>query len=249
MPTATGSRSASPTSAEVSARAVILATGAAYRRLEVEELEELAASGAGVFYGGPATEAPAMAGRDVFVVGGANSAGQAALNLADYARRVTIVVRADSLAAGMSHYLVEQIEASPNVEVRLGTEVVDGEGESWLEKLVLRDRESGAVESVDAHALFLMIGARPNTGWLPPEVLRGAGGFLPTGADLAETPAWPLDRAPFSLETSMPGVFAVGDVRDGSPNRVASAVGEGSIAVRLVHDLFAVEPRMSEQAG
>ena len=224
---------------EVSARAVILATGAAYRRLEVEELERLAASGAGVFYGGPASEAPAMVDRDVFVVGGANSAGQAALHLADYARRVTIVVRADSLAVGMSHYLVEQIEASPNIEVRLGTEVVGGEGESWLEKLELRDRDSGAVETVAAHALFLMIGARPNTGWLPAEVVRDDGGFLRTGADLAGASAWPLERAPFSLETSMPGVFAVGDVRDGSPNRVASAVGEGSIAVRLVHELLA----------
>ena len=180
-----------------------------------------------------------MAGRDVFVVGGANSAGQAALNLADYARRVTIVVRAALLAAGMSHYLVEQIEASPNIEVRLGTEVVGGEGESWLEKLELRDRDSGAVETVAAHALFLMIGARPNTGWLPAEVVRDDGGFLRTGADLAGASAWPLERAPLSLETSMPGVFAVGDVRDGSPNRVASAFGEGSIAVRLVHELLA----------
>lgn len=225
--------------ADVGARAVILATGAAYRRLEVEEVEALAATGAGVFYGGPAAEAPAMAGRDVFVVGGANSAGQAALHLADYARRVTLVVRADSLAAGMSHYLVEQVEASPNIEVRLGTEVVGGKGDGWLEKLELRDRGDGAVESTEAHALFLMIGARPNTDWLPAEIQRGAGGFLPTGAALADGPTWPLERAPLSLETSMPGVFAVGDVREGSPNRVASAVGEGSIAVRLVHEFFA----------
>lgn len=224
---------------DVGARAVILAAGAAYRRLEVEEIEALAATGAGVFYGGPAAEAPAMVGRDVFVVGGANSAGQAALHLADYARRVTLVVRADSLAAGMSHYLVEQVEASPNIEVRLGTEVVGGKGEGWLETLELRDRGDGAIESVEAHALFLMIGARPNTDWLPAEIQRGAGGFLPTGAALANAPAWPLERAPFSLETSMPGVFAVGDVREESPNRVASAVGEGSIAVRLVHELFA----------
>ena len=224
---------------DVGARAVILAAGAAYRRLEVEEIEALAATGAGVFYGGPAAEAPAMAGRDVFVVGGANSAGQAALHLADYARRVTLVVRADSLAAGMSHYLVEQVEASPNIEVRLGTEVIGGKGEGWLEKLELRDRGSGAVESAEAHALFLMIGARPNTDWLPAEIQRGAGGFLPTGAALTDASAWPLERAPFSLETSMPGVFAVGDVREESPNRVASAVGEGSIAVRLVHELFA----------
>lgn len=240
---------------DVGARAVILATGAAYRRLEVEEIEAFAATGAGVFYGGSASEAPAMAGRDVFVVGGANSAGQAALHLADYARTVTLVVRAGSLAAGMSHYLVEQVEVAPNIEVRLGNEVVGGEGDGWLERLELRDRSDGAVETVEAHALFLMIGARPNTGWLPAEIKRGAGGFLPTGAALADEPAWPLERAPFSLETSMPGVFAVGDVRDESPNRVASAVGEGSIAIRLVHELFtgdragSGDPRLGAAGG
>jgi thioredoxin reductase (NADPH) len=224
---------------DVSARAVILATGAAYRRLEVDELEALAVSGAGVFYGGPASEAPALAGRDVFVVGGANSAGQAALHLADYARRVTMVVRADSIAAGMSDYLVQQVKASPNIEVRLETEVVGGGGGGWLERLELRGREGGAVETVEAGALFLMIGARPRTDWLPAEILCDAGGFIRTGTAVAEAPAWPLERAPLSLETSMPGVFAVGDVRNGSMNRVASAVGEGSTAVRLVHDLFA----------
>jgi len=227
---------------EVSARAVILATGASYRRLEVEDLEILARKGAGVFYGGPAAEAPAMAGRDVFVVGGANSAGQAALHLAEYARRVTIVVRADSLAAGMSHYLVQQVEAAPNVEVRPRTEVVGGEGEEWLERLRLRGR-GGEAEDVDADALFLTIGARPNTDWLPEEVGRDEGGFVRTGVELADAPGWPLERRPFPLETGMPGVFAVGDVREGSMNRVAAAVGEGSIAVRMVHDLFALERR------
>jgi thioredoxin reductase (NADPH) len=221
----------------VSARAVILATGASYRRLEVEDLEALARGGAGVFYGGPATEAPAMVDREVFVVGGANSAGQAALHLAEYARRVTVVVRADSLAAGMSHYLVQQIEAVPNIEVRLRTEVVGGAGEEWLERLRLRN--GGAVEEVDAHALFLMIGASPNTDWLPAEIVRDERGFIRTGVELADTPGWPLERRPFSLETGMPGVFAVGDAREGAMNRVAAAVGEGSIAVRLVHDLFA----------
>jgi thioredoxin reductase (NADPH) len=225
---------------DVTARAVILATGASYRRLEIEELEVLAQRGAGVFYGGPATEAPAMTGRDVFVVGGANSAGQAALHLAEYARRVTIVVRADSLASGMSHYLVQQIEAVPNIEVRLRTEVVGGEGEERLERLRLRER-GGEVAEVDAQALFLTIGARPNTDWLPPEVLRDRGGFIRTGVELADAPEWPLARMPFSLETAMPGVFAVGDVREGSMNRVAAAVGEGSIAVRMVHDLLATE--------
>ncbi len=224
---------------DVNARAVILATGAAYVRLEVEELEALAAKGAGVFYGGPATEAPAMVDRDVFVVGGANSAGQAALHLAEYARRVTLVVRKDSLSAGMSHYLVQQVEASSNIEVRLGAEVVGGSGDGRLEQLELRGRGDGEIETVPADALFLMIGARPNTEWLPPEILLDDAGFVRTGVELAEEPAWPLERMPLSHETSMPGVLAVGDVRSGSMNRVASAVGEGSIAVRLVHDLLA----------
>ncbi len=227
--------------ADVRARAVILATGASYRRLEVEQLEALAAEGAGVFYGGPATEAAAMADQDVFVVGGANSAGQAALHLAEYARRVTLVVRGDSLSAGMSHYLVQQVEASPNIEVRLATEVVGGSGEGWLEQLELRGRGDEETETVSAHALFLMIGAHPNTDWLPDEVLLDEGGFIRTGVEPAEAPDWPLERRPLSLETGVPGVLAVGDVRSGSMNRVAAAVGEGSIAVRLVHDLFEIE--------
>jgi thioredoxin reductase (NADPH) len=260
---------------EVEARAVVLATGATYRRLEVAELEALAAKGAGVFYGSTGTEAPGMVGREVFVVGGANSAGQAALHLADYARRVTLVVRADSLAAGMSHYLVQQIAAAPNIDVRTRTEVVGGGGEEVLEHLELRERGDGhdgdgtdgdrggggggdgataaaivgndgaapATETVPADALFLMIGARPNTDWLPPAILRDAGGFIRTGATLAGEPGWEPARAPFSLETSVPGVFAVGDVRNGSMSRVAAAVGEGSIAVRLVHELFAADRR------
>jgi thioredoxin reductase (NADPH) len=224
---------------EVSAPAVILAVGATYRRLGVPELEALV--GAGVFYGGPASEAPALAGRDAYVVGGANSAGQAALHLAEYARAVTLVVRAGSLEAAMSHYLVQQVEGAPNIAVRLGTEVVGGGGEDRLERLVLRSGEDGAGEEVAADALFLMIGADPNTAWLPSELTRDEGGFLCTGADLAEAGGWPLEREPFALETSIPGVFAAGDLRHGSMNRVASAVGEGSIAVRLVHDLFAAE--------
>ncbi len=225
----------------ISARAVILATGASYRRLGVEALEAMALTGAGVFYGGPATEAPGMVGRHAFVVGGANSAGQAALHLAEYARRVTLVVRAASLGAGMSHYLVQQIEASPSIDVMLGTEVSGGGGQASLERLQLRDRETGAVETVEADALFLMIGARPNTEWLPGEVLRDAGGFIRTGGELAGTPAWSLERAPLALETSMPGVFAAGDVRRASMNRVAAAVGEGSAAIRLINELFAAE--------
>jgi len=227
---------------EVSAPAVILATGATYHRLGVPEIEALV--GAGVFYGGPASEAPTTVDEEVYVVGGANSAGQAALHLAEYARRVTLVVRADSLEKGMSHYLVRQVEGTPNIDLRLGTEVVGGGGggDGWLDRLVLRSRADGIAESIEADELFLMIGARPNTDWLPTELAYGDGGFIRTGVDLESDGAWPLEeRRPFSLETSMPGVFAAGDVRHGSMNRVASAVGEGSIAIKLVHELFAAE--------
>jgi thioredoxin reductase (NADPH) len=226
-------------SGPVRARAVLVATGASYRRLGVPALEAL--NGAGVFYGGPASEAPAMAGRDVYVLGGANSAGQAALYLARYARRVTLVTRAPSLGAGMSHYLVRQVEATPKLQVRLQTEIVDGGGDGWLERLVLRDRAAGTEETVAADGLFLLIGARPHTDWLPPEVDRDAQGFVLTGTDLREGRAWPLERSPFLLETGMPRVFAAGDVRHGSVKRVASAVGEGSAAIQLLHGLFAAD--------
>jgi thioredoxin reductase (NADPH) len=230
----------------VRARAVLLATGASYRRLGIPALEAL--NGAGVFYGGPASEAPAMVGRDVYVLGGANSAGQAALYLAQYARRVTLVVRAESLAAGMSHYLVRQVEVTSNLEVRLGTDVVGGDGTGWLEHLVLRDQADGSVETVDADALFVMIGARPRTDWLPATVKREEHGFVLTGSDIGNRDAWPLDRSPFLLETSMPGVFAAGDVRHGSVKRVASAVGEGSVAIQLLHKLFAAD-QVSPRGG
>lgn len=222
----------------VRARAVVLATGASYRRLGVPALEAL--NGAGVFYGGPTSEAPGLVGQDVYVLGGANSAGQAALYLARYARRVTLVVRAQSLDAGMSHYLVRHVEATPNLEVRLRTEIVGGGGDGWLEHLVLRDRAEGTEETLNADGLFLMIGARPHTEWLPAEVDRDARGFILTGTDLPDN-AWPLDRNPFLLETGMPGVFAAGDVRHGSVKRVASAVGEGSAAIQLLHRLFAAD--------
>jgi thioredoxin reductase (NADPH) len=223
----------------VSAGVVVLATGAAYRRLDVPALEAL--HGAGVFYGGPVSEAPALSGKDVYVAGGGNSAGQAALHLARYARRVTLVVRGSSLAAGMSHYLVRQVEAAPNVVVRTGTVVVGGGGEGRLQHLVLRERAAGGEDEVDADALFVLIGARPHSDWLPAEIARDAHGFVLTGADIPEDVDWPPKRTPFSLETSMPGVLAAGDVRHGSVKRVASAVGEGAIAVQLVHHLFAYE--------
>jgi thioredoxin reductase (NADPH) len=234
-----------PDDRRVGARAIILATGASYRRLGLPALEAL--NGAGVFYGGPASEAHALAGKEALVVGGANSAGQAALHLARYARRVTLVVRAGSLAAGMSHYLIREILATPNVEIRLGTSVVGGGGDGRLEYLVLRDGAGGANETVAADGLFVLIGARPHTDWLPAEIARDERGFLLTGADVAERRGWPLRRRPFLLETSMPGVFAVGDVRRGSVKRVASAVGEGSIAIQLIHALFVSEQLDAER--
>jgi thioredoxin reductase (NADPH) len=218
----------------IGASAVVLATGASYRRLGIDSLEEL--TGVGVFYGGPASEAPSLAGKDVFVVGGGNSAGQAALHLARYARRVTIVVRAQSLEAGMSHYLIQTVEAAPNVEVRLETTVVGGGGEGHLQQLVLRD--GGGEEAVAADALFVLIGARPQTEWLPAEIARDEYGFVLTGDDV-KPDDWPLERHPLPLETSLPGVLAAGDVRHGSVKRVAAAVGEGSIAVQHVQRLFA----------
>jgi thioredoxin reductase (NADPH) len=221
----------------VTARSVILATGAAYTRLGVQELEEL--NGAGVFYGGPASEAQGLKGLEVYVVGGANSAGQAALHLARYASRVTLVVRAQTLNSGMSHYLVRQIEATPNVEVRLGSQVVGGGGDGWLEHVVVRTAD-GEDETVPARGLFLMIGARPHTDWLPPDVARDDHGFVLTGPHLDESRKWPLERSPLPFESSMPGVFAAGDVRHGAVKRVASAVGEGSIAIQQVHQLVAL---------
>jgi thioredoxin reductase (NADPH) len=229
----------------VAGAAVILATGASYRRLGVPSLEAL--HGAGVFYGGPASEAHALIGKEAYVVGGGNSAGQAALHLARYARRVTLVVRGESLETGMSHYLVREVMASPNVEVRTRTVVVGGGGEGRLQELVLGEKATGDEQAVAADAVFVLIGARPHTDWLPEEIASDRPGFLYTGERVRADHGWPLERRPLALETSMPGVFAAGDVRHGSVKRVAAAVGEGSIAVQLVHDLLA--DQQSERAS
>jgi thioredoxin reductase (NADPH) len=233
------------TGGEVTAKAVVLATGVSYRRLESPALAKL--EGTGVYYGASAAEAKALTGRRAFVVGGGNSAGQAAMHLCRYAERVTLVVRGPSLAESMSSYLQGEIDAADNIDVMLGTEVVDGAGEGGLERLTLRDRESGRTSTVEADALFVMIGARPGTGWLPPEIQRDEWGYVLTGRDVAAATdesyvdhAMRGKRSPRGLEpqmheTSLPGVFAVGDVRHGSVKRVASAVGEGSIVIQQVH--------------
>jgi thioredoxin reductase (NADPH) len=227
---------------EVRARAVVIASGVSYRRLGVPELEALA--GAGVFYGAGTIEAQAVAGKPAFVVGGGNSAGQAALHLSKYARQVTILVRSRSLAASMSDYLIRQIEAAPNVDVRYRCEVAGGGGSGHLEQLLLRDCDCGETERVPAAGLFVLIGAQPFTGWLPEAIRRDQWGFILTGPDTGQD--WPLQRAPFLLETTTPGVFAVGDVRHGSMKRVASAVGDGSTAIRLIHDYLALAPPVRE---
>ena len=228
----------------VSARSVILATGASYRRLGIPSLEAL--SGAGVFYGGPVSEAPMLADKDVFVVGGGNSAGQAALHLARYARQVTLVVRAASLGAGMSQYLVGAIEGSPRIEVLTGTAVCGGDGDGRLEHITLCDA-SGHERTVPADAVFALIGAHPLTEWLPGAIARDRHGFLLTGEEVGD--AWPLARRPFPQETSVPGVFAAGDVRHGSIKRVASAVGEGASVVQAVHQVLADIAPHTERAA
>jgi thioredoxin reductase (NADPH) len=223
---------------EVAGRAAIVATGASYRRLGVPSLEAL--QGAGVFYGAAVAQAQGMKGQEVCVVGGGNSAGQAARHLSKHARRVTLLVLGESLTAHMSQYLVEEIEATENIQVRLNTQVLDGGGQGRLEHLVLKDRASGLTETFPAAALFVLIGATPHTAWLPEEVMRDERGYIITGNDLlrdgSPPEGWPLERAPMLLETSVPGVFAAGDVRCGSVKRVASAVGEGSIAIQMVHN-------------
>jgi thioredoxin reductase (NADPH) len=219
------------------AHAVILATGVSYRKLDAPGLDDL--TGRGVYYGSALTEASACLEQDVYVVGGANSAGQAAVYLARHAKSVTILVRGSSLEKSMSYYLIRQIADIPNISVRTRTEVIGASGADHLEHLTLRNTADRATETVDAQLLFLFIGAAPLTDWLDGVVVRDGRGFVVTGPDLSpggERPrGWPLDRLPYYLETSVPGVFVAGDARADSAKRVASAVGEGAMAVMLVH--------------
>jgi thioredoxin reductase (NADPH) len=225
---------------ELEARALLVATGVSYRRLEAPGLGGL--TGRGVYYGASASEAIQCQGDDVYVVGAANSAGQAALNLARYAKRVVLVVRGGALEDTMSLYLVARIRAAHNIDVRLRSTVSAAHGNGHLEALTLANRDTGAAEEVLASWLFVFIGASPRTDWLGSAVVRDEKGFVITGQDLlasSEPQSWPLSRAPFALETSVPGVFAAGDVRLDSMKRVASAVGEGAMSVYLVHRYLA----------
>ena len=209
---------------------VVLAMGVSYQRLSIPALEGL--TGVGVFYGASPSEAERFTGREVYVVGGGNSAGQAAVHLAKHAKQVTILVRRSTLAETMSRYLIDEIEGQPNIDVRFRTEIVDGAGNGELESLTLTNSATGETQTVPADAVFVLIGARPHTDWLPTEIERDRFGFVVTGTASSD---WTLERAPFMFESSMPGVFAVGDVRSGSVKRVASAAGEGSVAIQQVH--------------
>ncbi|HSK55289.1 MAG TPA: FAD-dependent oxidoreductase [Jiangellales bacterium] len=221
---------------KVTARAVVLATGVSYRRLGVADIEAL--TGAGVYYGASVSEAQGLTDLHAVVVGGGNSAGQAVLHLARYCERVTLVVRAAALGQGMSSYLVDAIEATPNIGVQTSAEVVGGGGEGRLSQVTVRDRTTGERQVVRADGLFVMIGAQPRTDWLPESVGRDRFGFVLAGSDAESSGGWPLARPPFPYESTLPGLFAVGDVRCGSVKRVASAVGEGSVVVSQLHELF-----------
>ncbi len=223
----------------ISCHALLIATGVSYRKLDVPGIEQL--TGAGVYYGAAMVEAMACEGEDVYMVGGANSAGQAAMYFARYAGKVVMLVRGDSLASSMSHYLIDQIAATPNIEVRTNTRVVEVHGETSLQALTLADVRTGTTERVLATSLFIFIGAQPRTDWLAGVVERDANGFIIAGPDLVRDGRRPrgFEHEPFLLETSVPGIFVAGDVRSSSVKRVASSVGEGSIAIQFVHRYLA----------
>ena len=222
---------------EISCHALMIATGVQWRRLEAPGIDRL--RGAGIYYGGGATEALSCQDETVYVVGGANSAGQAAMNFARYAKRVVILVRGDSLASTMSQYLIDQIKDTPNIQLWAHASVAEAHGETHLEEISVLCSDTGKIERVATSAMFIFIGALPRTDWLAGLVERDERGFILTGPDLIRDKqhpkGWTLERDPFLLETNVPGLFAVGDVRHGSVKRVASSVGEGSVAVQFIH--------------
>jgi thioredoxin reductase (NADPH) len=225
---------------DVCARAVVISSGVTYRRLGLPSLDDL--TGHGVYYGTSVTAAHALTGLTAAVVGSGNSAGQAVLHLARYCAAVHLIVRGSDLGHSMSAYLVDTIAAHPTIHVHLNTEVVGGQGSGRLEQVRIRDRVTGGEQDLSLESLFVMIGAHPRTDWLPPEVERDSHDFLLTGTEAAASSRWTLDRRPHPHETTVPGLFAVGDVRGGSVKRVASAVGEGSVVVSEIHQYLATAP-------
>jgi thioredoxin reductase (NADPH) len=221
----------------ISSHAIVLATGVQWRKLDVPGMERL--QDAGVYYGAASTEALSCREEEVYIVGGANSAGQAAMFFAKYAKRVVMLVRGPSLAATMSQYLITQISQTPNIEIEVNTHVTEVHGEDHLEEISLKCEKTGETSRIKASALFIFIGASPKTQWLDGTIQRDSKGFILTGTDLLKDgkppKTWNVDRDPYLLETSVPGVFAAGDVRCGSAKRVASGVGEGSVAIQFVH--------------
>jgi thioredoxin reductase (NADPH) len=226
---------------KLAAKCVLISSGAAYRKLKVKNNDRF--EGTGVYYAATRVEAPFCKNAEVVVVGGGNSAGQAAIFLSDTAKKVFIAIRGDDLRKNMSHYLVCRIEETPNIEVRKRTEVTGMEGDKWLETVTLTNRQTSQTEKLSCPAVFVFIGAVPHTKWLPSRINLDGNGFVQTGQQVAESGAWPLQRQPFLLETTVPGVFAAGDVRRGSIKRVAAAVGEGSMAVQFVHQFLAASQK------
>jgi thioredoxin reductase (NADPH) len=229
------------TGQELMGHSVVIAAGVQWRRLNIPGMEKL--TGAGVYYGAANTEASSCKGEDVYIIGGANSAGQAAVHFSEIARSVKMLVRADSLSRSMSHYLVERIKTIPNITVEPNTEVIEVHGENRLSKITIRHHDTKETEEREAGAVFIFIGAEPQTEWLEGTVCRDGKGFLVTGRNLLREgkrpPGWTLDRDPSLLETNVPGVFAVGDVRDGAVRRVANSVGEGSIVLYFINQYLA----------
>jgi thioredoxin reductase (NADPH) len=227
-------------------RTIVLAPGVAWRKLDIPSLDRL--RGRGVYYGAARGEARTVQGKDVFLIGGGNSAGQAAIAFSSHANSVTLLVRGDALAKSMSYYLIEQLNAKSNVRVETQSEVVDAFGDDHLEAIAVANRATGETIRREASGLFVMIGADAETHWLPPEIERDARGYVLSGADAFKSGRWPIDRDPYLLETSVPGIFAVGDVRAGSVKRVAAGVGEGSMAIAFVHQYLQYEAQFTQPA-
>jgi len=222
----------------INALSVIISTGVDYRRLNAKGIDKF--TDAGIYYGAAVTEAHACKGNDVYIIGGGNSAGQAAMHLSKFAKNVYVLIRKDSLTSSMSHYLIEQINNTENITVLGRTEVVEAMGEGRLDEIVVKNSTTNETKTLKAQSLFIFIGTRPHTDWIKSDIVKNDKGYIETGRDLHKYDdfkvLWKLDRQPYLLESSSPGIFAAGDVRSGSMNRVASAVGEGSMAIKFVHD-------------